>query len=336
MMHPDIESLKICILGAGMGGLTCALALARAGFKDITVFEMASSLGFVGAGIQMAPNMARVLSRLGVWDEIAKEAVVLNETSIRRGATNEELGNVDLKGIRDAYGFPHMVGHRSTLAGELFNGCKREPESIKFKFSTTCEAIQFKGGPSFTAVPRGSDQPYEVKCDILLGADGVKSNTRIAMLKALNIEAEVKDTGQAAYRIMLSREQMSSDPELLALLDADRVVRWIGEKRHIIAYPVSRKQIYNISTAQPDVNFAAAPSATYTTKGSKTAMLEVYGDFCPMIHRLLDLVPEDEVCEWKLRVHEPLPTWGSRVCGVGGRRVSSYPATHGAGSCTSH
>ena len=307
-MHSEVENLKICIIGAGMGGLTCALALARAGFKDVTVFELASSLGFVGAGIQMAPNMARVLDRLGVWDDIAKEGVVLNETSIRQGSTDDELGNVDLKFVKEAYDYPHMVGHRSTLAGELYNGCKREADSIKFIFSTTCENLSFEGKPSFSAVPR-KGEPYEVQCDVLLGADGVKSNCRVAMLKELNVEAEVIDTSQAAYRIMLTREQMSSDPELLALLDADKVVRWIGEKRHIIAYPVSRKQIYNISTAQPDVNFAAAPSATYTTKGSKKEMLGVYGDFCPMIHRMLDLVPEGEVCEWKLRVHAPLPTW---------------------------
>jgi salicylate hydroxylase len=108
---------------------------------------------------------------------------------------------------------------------------------------------------------------------------------------------------------MLNRAQLESDPELLALIDADKVIRWIGEKRHIIAYPVSQKQIYNISTTQPDINFAAAPSATYTTKGSKKAMLDVFGDYCPMIQRMLNLVPEGEVCEWKLRVHEPLPTW---------------------------
>jgi salicylate hydroxylase len=67
-----------------MGGLTCALALAKAGFADIEVYEYASNLGFVGAGIQLAPNMARILDRLGVWSDIEKEAVVLNETSIRR------------------------------------------------------------------------------------------------------------------------------------------------------------------------------------------------------------------------------------------------------------
>jgi salicylate hydroxylase len=67
-----------------MGGLSSALALAKAGFENIEVYEYASNLGFVGAGIQLAPNMARILDRLGVWRDIEKEAVVLNETSIRR------------------------------------------------------------------------------------------------------------------------------------------------------------------------------------------------------------------------------------------------------------
>lgn len=80
----DTKQLSICIIGAGMGGLTCALELARAGFQNVSIYEYASNLGFVGAGIQLAPNMQRILDRLGVWKEIDKEAVVLNETSIRR------------------------------------------------------------------------------------------------------------------------------------------------------------------------------------------------------------------------------------------------------------
>lgn len=67
-----------------MGGLATALALAKQGFRHIDVFESASNLGFVGAGIQLAPNMARILDRLGVWQEIEKEAVDLKNTSIRR------------------------------------------------------------------------------------------------------------------------------------------------------------------------------------------------------------------------------------------------------------
>ena len=67
-----------------MGGLACALALAKQGFTHIEVYESASNLGFVGAGIQLAVNLIRILDRLGCWSEIEKEAVELEETSIRR------------------------------------------------------------------------------------------------------------------------------------------------------------------------------------------------------------------------------------------------------------
>ena len=162
--------------------------------------------------------------------------------------------------------------------------------------------------PSFTAKPR-KGEPYRVEADVILAADGVKSQVRHEMLKELEMDAQVIDTGQAAYRIMLKREVMENDAELLELIDSNRATRWIGDKRHIIAYPVSSKTIYNISTTQPDTNFAAAPSATYTTKGSKASMLEIFSDFCPKVQRMLSLVPDGEVCEWRLRVHNPLPTW---------------------------
>ena len=201
-----------------------------------------------------------------------------------------------------------MVGHRASLAGALFEGCKRE-KGITFHFSTAAEGItSFGSSPSFKAVPR-QGEPYIVTADIILACDGVKSIVRPQILKELGVHAEVQDTQQAAYRIMLKREEMENDPELLELIDGDKVTRWIGPKKHIIAYPVSSKQIYNLSTAHPDMNFADAPSATYTTKGSKADMLAMYAEFCPKIQRMLNMVPDGEVCEWKLRVHSPLPTW---------------------------
>ena len=64
--------------------MATALALAKQGFSRIDVYETASNLGFVGAGIQLAPNMARILDRLGCWKDIEREAVDLKDTSIRR------------------------------------------------------------------------------------------------------------------------------------------------------------------------------------------------------------------------------------------------------------
>lgn len=210
--------------------------------------------------------------------------------------------------LREKYGYPHCTGHRSSLANGLATACKKE-NAIEFHFAHQVTSIDaFDPKPRFTVKPRNGE-PTQVEADILIAADGVKSITRTQMLALLGTEPQEDETGQAAYRIMLRREEMQHDAELLALLDSDTVVRWIGERRHIIAYPVSSHTVYNVSTAQPDTHFAAATNATYTTRGSKQAMLDVYRDFCPLVQRMLALVADGDVCEWKLRVHRPLPTW---------------------------
>lgn len=224
------------------------------------------------------------------------------------GDSDKELAHVDLLYIRETYEYPHMVGHRSNLAGSMYEACKKE-SGIKFHFSVAAEAVESFGPKPLLKVKPRHGESYTVEADVILASDGIKSIVRSKILSELNHDAHITDTNQAAYRIMLKREEMENDPELLELINGDKVTRWIGEKRHIIAYPVSSKQIYNLSTVQPDTNFAAAPSATYTTKGDKSAMLDIFSDFCPKVQRMLNLVPDGEVCEWKLRVHSPLPTW---------------------------
>lgn len=76
-------TLRVAIVGAGMSGLATALALVQNGFTQVHVYEGASDLGFVGAGIQVAPNLSRQLQRLGVWQYMAEDAVEVKEASIR-------------------------------------------------------------------------------------------------------------------------------------------------------------------------------------------------------------------------------------------------------------
>lgn len=210
--------------------------------------------------------------------------------------------------IKEKYGYSHLCGHRSSLAGHLYEACKKE-SSIRFHFLTVLTDIQeYSPRVTFTVRPRYAEA-YTSQADVLLGCDGIKSETRTRMLQKIGAEHEEAETGQAAYRIVLKREDLAHDPELLALIDSDEVVRWVAEKKHIIAYSIANKSLYNLSTVQPDENFAEAPSVTYTTKGSKKTMLDVFKDFCPIVQRMLNLVPEGEVCEWRLRMYKPLPTW---------------------------
>lgn len=224
------------------------------------------------------------------------------------GSTDEELALVEMPDIEDKYGYPHCTGHRADLAGGIYEGCKRE-SAIKFKLGHPLTSIDaFHPKPTVTVTPH-KGASYQATHDVVIGGDGIKSITRAAILEQIGEESIEADTGQACYRIMLNRADMEHDPEMKALIDSDCVVRWIGEKRHIIAYPVANKTIYNMSSAQPDTNFAKGVSATYTTTGSKPQMKAVYADFCPLVQRMLDLVPDREVVEWKLRQIEPLRTW---------------------------
>lgn len=79
----SIKSVRIAIIGAGMGGLATALALAHHGFENIHIYEAGSDLGFVGAGIQVTPNLSRILHWLGVWEYMKDDAVEMKEFTIR-------------------------------------------------------------------------------------------------------------------------------------------------------------------------------------------------------------------------------------------------------------
>ncbi|KAM4061210.1 salicylate hydroxylase [Hirsutella rhossiliensis] len=210
--------------------------------------------------------------------------------------------------IREKYGLP-VVQDIGPLSQAGYTKLARPRPAVKFNFGHTLGRVDtFGSQPTFT-VTAGHGQSYRVTVGVLLAADGVKSATRAQLLGQRRAAAPAQDTGQATYQVVLPRDKMVSDPEMMALLDGNEATRWIGEKRPWIEYLVAAKTLYNMSSIQPDTNLAAAPSATYTTKGFKGAMLRAVSDFCPLVQRLQSLIPDGEVCQWKLRVHELLPTW---------------------------
>ncbi|KIJ33182.1 hypothetical protein M422DRAFT_783207 [Sphaerobolus stellatus SS14] len=308
---PPLSSAKVLIIGGGMGGLATALALARRGFTNITVFEMASKLTEIGAGINITPNLARLLDRFGVLNVLQEEAVVIRSANILKGTNDEALSFVKYSYMEKDFGYPFFVAHRTSLQRALIVGCQQSGVvDIKLGVSVTgidLENARVQICP--TAEREVSTTTEWIQGDVIIAADGVKSATRALMLARSGIKDEVEDTRQASYRILVRREQVLDKPELLELLDGNQTYRWIGPRRLIMSYPILKHTLFNIVSAHPDSNFAEAPSTSWTTRGSKQRMLEVFSDFCPRVQSLLKLVPDGEVCEWKLRVHAPLPTW---------------------------
>jgi salicylate hydroxylase len=207
--------------------------------------------------------------------------------------------------MKQEYGYPFMTVHRAALQKCLIVGAK-ESGVVELHLGNFITEYDFDNN-RFQVAGKDGKEPQWIQADVIIAADGVKSKAREAMLAREGIKDEVEDTGQAAYRIMVRRSAINEDPELLPFFTGTESYRWIGEKRHIIAYPIDSGDLFNMSTTQPDRHFVQAD--TWTAVGSKSEMLKTFHDFCPRIQKLLNLVPEGEVLEWKLRVHKPLPNW---------------------------
>nr|XP_018264242.1 salicylate hydroxylase [Kwoniella dejecticola CBS 10117]OBR86400.1 salicylate hydroxylase [Kwoniella dejecticola CBS 10117] len=304
-------------VGAGMGGMGCALALARQGFTNIHVWESAREIGEVGAGINITPNLSRILDSWGVLDIARSEAVALDGASVLNSVKDEVLTAVDFQYIQKEFGYPFYVVHRSALQksllegamssgavslhlGKLVTGWDFDANRFQVKSRGTAKAATSSASPD-------EENSQWIEADLILAADGVKSKARTAMLERQGEVDEVEDTGQAAYRIIVKRSMINEDPDLVPFFTGSHSYRWIGERRHIIAYPIASHDLFNMSTAHPDRRFVEADS--WTASGSKEEMLEMFSDFCPRVQKLLQLVPEGDVLEWKLRVHAPLSHW---------------------------
>ncbi|GAA5895067.1 uncharacterized protein JCM6883_002309 [Sporobolomyces salmoneus] len=294
-------SLRIRIVGAGIGGLAAALACARLGFTDVVVYENAPEIAEVGAGIQVAPNQARILRRLGVLEDLEPSACRLDKISLRRYQDNSVLGTAPLSSVPENYGAPIWVVHRADLQRVLRVGAERE--GVKILTGHCCTDVNFEESKLLVKTAKGEEW---AEGDVIIAADGIKSIMREKMLALSGLKDEGRATGDAAYRIIIPREKLEDDPELLQLVTEKVGIRWMGPGGHIMAYPIKDHQVYNMVLLHPDVNNT---TESWTSKGSKKQMLDFYGEWCPTVQKLLNFVDEDSVMEWKLMDHEKLPFW---------------------------
>ncbi|KAJ5669509.1 Monooxygenase FAD-binding [Penicillium macrosclerotiorum] len=276
----------------GIGGIAAALTLGLRG-HHVVILEAAPKLMEVGAGIQVSPNMLRLFERWGVSDLIHAQDVALEHIHVRRWADGELLATMP---VNKTFG-QQVVIHRADLHNALIDRALAL-DNVELRVNSTVTNVEFS--PATVTLANGT----VVRGDVVIGADGIKSTIRGHLLDDASLKAI--PTGDAAYRIVLPRSVMEQDPELKELIDEPQATRWLGPSRHIIAYPVRNHELYNVVLLHPD---RQEVEESWTTKGSKQAMVDHYQGWDQKVRKLIDLVDADEVLEWKLCLHRPLKTW---------------------------
>lgn len=203
-VHPRhaLRNRPISVIGAGIGGLTAATALARRG-AEVTVYERAEALREVGAGLQISPNAGRVLRALDLWRDFAAEARP-SQAVILRDSAARQIAKLDLARYRPQDDFRFI--HRARLLQVLENGARQAGVTIRL-------------GQDIGAPPEDGSA-------LTIGADGVKSTIRAA----LNGVETPFFTGQTAWRALVP---CSDDA-------APEAQIFMGPGRHIVSYPLGR------------------------------------------------------------------------------------------------
>ena len=168
--------MKIVIAGAGIGGLTAAMCLCRAGF-DVTVFEAVGELRPLGVGINIQAGAVRILSGLGLEPALAGTAIETRE--LRYANRHGQTIWADPRGRHAGLPWPQFSIHRGELQMILFNAARQMLGAERIKFGRRIAGFEQKGG-KVTArfVDRDGKTVEEAEADILIGADGIHSAVR--------------------------------------------------------------------------------------------------------------------------------------------------------------
>lgn len=232
---------RIVIAGAGIGGLTAALALAARGFA-ITICEKASRLEEVGAGLQLSPNASRILTDLGLKPRLAPHAVCPPHVSIMTARSGGMVARLPLAS-RASPDAPYWLLHRADLQKALCDAALASPR------------IELRLGEAITEVTDDG---------ALIGADGVWSAVRGKMFP----DIRPGFSGLIAWRGTCDADALPG------VLRPDGVQLWMGPRAHLVIYPMSGGTQVNMVAILPGAELAPGWSAP----GTADEIARAFGD----------------------------------------------------------
>lgn len=269
----NIRGKCVVVIGAGIGGLTAALAFAQRG-ANVHVYEQASALNEVGAGLQLAPNGARVLAALGLADDMDNRSIIAHAVMPTDALSGNEIARFDLSNQVPPYRF----FHRAALVYLIAQAA--QTQGVDISFGVRVESIA-KDGALNTNIGK-------TPCDLCVGADGIHSISRLF----LGNTAEPDFSGQVAWRATIAAKDVAPVARI-----------WMAPNRHIVTYPLTDNTLNIVAVQERD---------TWAEEGWKHAdnpenLRAAFDDVCPELREILSHVSETYL--WGLFRHPVVKRW---------------------------
>jgi salicylate hydroxylase len=298
----DQPPRTILVAGAGIAGLTAALAFAAHGFH-VEVFERAGKFEEVGAGIQLSPNATRILGRLGILDALGISAVAPDAVVLRDGKNLRVLARVPLgKATERRWGAPYLVAHRADLHRALLARASEQPR-IRLIYGSTVAGIAFENG-GVEAVVERDGRAERVVGTLLVAADGVWSGLR----RFIKGSRASRPTGKMAWRALVERASPAGQA-LASLAPPDRVTAFLNPALHLVVYPLRGGATLNlVALTAGDVG-----AGSWTTEADTLPLARALRGFAPPLSTLAETV--GPWTAWPIHAVDPNGPWID-TCGL--------------------
>jgi salicylate hydroxylase len=283
--------MRIGVVGAGIGGLTAAIALQQRGFQ-VVIFEQSKELGEIGAGITMSTNAGRVLDAIGLGDDLEAMDAPCPNIGALDYKTGAQLAytqnNLDI--APDEYRVASRQVHRADLHKVLVSGLASDQEPVRLDHRLT-SIVQNDRHVSFSFANGATET-----CDVVIACDGLKSVVRDEIFSA---EAP-KFTGFVAWRGLVETTkvpQVDLDPHFAVYSSADKM---------FARYPVRNNELINY------VAIARKPEFQLEGWDNRAEVSEVLAEFEGWHQDVGDIIgatPADQSKLWALFTREPLDSW---------------------------
>ncbi|KAJ7435430.1 FAD/NAD(P)-binding domain-containing protein [Mycena galericulata] len=306
------QPLNISIVGAGIGGLTAAVALRRNG-HIVQIFEAAEIKSEIGAALGIQANSLRVLDHLGVSRNNLKGVPWRESVVFDRGG-GEGTRYKWLVPAMDASG---LFVHRSDLYEELKRLATGEGEGPPAKLRLGTKVVACDPEEGTVTLNTGE----VVQADAVIGADGIHSVIRTDIIGGVE---DAQSSGLSCFRTVLEASNLQNIPELEwfygGVSGTRSVITKEGPFRMLLFYQCRGGSLVNVVAFYPD---SLQDEAAWTPTATLEEVTAMFWDFDPKFLRMFDLPVHSSVHRWKLEVVPLLPTW------IRGRAVLLGDAAHG-------